>query len=135
MRKRSSVVILAAALFSASCHKAPKPVDIQAVLPNIPLPPQAQALVSQGGLDAMQFVFVSPVSPDSVVAYYRIALATGPFRLINETATGKSTAFYAEQDGPSIWVTVSPNGNDGSQVVIAGARMKARDSATAVRTP
>ena len=99
----------------------PPRLEIGAVLPNLPLPPQGQPLVREGGADAMQFLFVSPVSPDSIVDYYRNALSTGVFRLINESKTGKSTAFYAEQDGPSIWVTVSPNGSEGSQVIIAGA--------------
>ncbi len=114
--------ILAAILLLAACHKsAPKPPDIGAVLPNLPLPPQGQPLIREGGAEAMQFLFVTPVVPDSIVAYYRNALSTGGFRLINESKMGKSTAFYAEQDGPSIWVTVGPNGSDGSQVIIAGA--------------
>ena len=114
--------ILAAILLHAACSKAaPKPPDIGTVLPNLPLPPEGQPLVREGGAEAMQFLFVSPVLPDSIVAYYRTVLSTGAFRLINESKMGKSTAFYAEQDGPSIWVTVSPNGSDGSQVIIAGA--------------
>ncbi len=51
-------------------------------------------------------------------------LSEPPFHLISETKTGKMTAFYAEQSGPSIWITVAPNGNEGSQVVIAGAMEK-----------
>ena len=113
---------LAAILLLAACNKStPKPPDIGAVLPNLPLPPEGQPLVREGGAEAMQFLFVSPVSPDSIVAYYRDALSTGAFHLINESKMGKSTAFYAEQDGPSIWVTVRPNGTEGSQVIIAGA--------------
>jgi hypothetical protein len=131
----------------AACHKEkPQPVDVGAVLPNIPLPPEAQGLTRDGGTEALQFLFVSPASPDSVVHYYRTALSTGVFRLINERTVGKTTEFYAEQDGPSIWVTVSPNGNEGSQVLIAGAtdsaskvtlkgRAKLADSGTAAPLP
>jgi len=115
---------LAVALVTASgCHKpAPKPVDLSQVLPNIPLPPNAEPLIRETGTDAMQFLIVSRASPDSVVSYYRRVLSVDPFRLINERTSGKSTAFYAEQDGPSIWITVRPNGSEGSEVVIAGAR-------------
>ena len=128
MRKRQLLFVLTLASI-AGCNKSqPKPPEIGTILPNLPLPPQAQALVREGGAEAMQFLFVTPVSPDSVVAYYRDALSTGVFHLINESVTGKSTAFYAEQNGPSIWVTVSPNGSDGSQVMIAGATPK--DSVT-----
>jgi len=123
MRTRLPLAILAAALIFAGCHSGqPKAPEIGAVLPNLPLPPGGQPLVREGGADAMQFVFVSPLPPDSIDAFYRGALSSGTFRLINEQVTGKSTAFYAEQDGPSIWVTVSPNGGDGSQIVIAGAK-------------
>jgi len=147
MRTRHLFPVLATALIVAGCGKGkPKLPDIGAVLPNIPLPPEAQALVREGGSEALQFVFVSTLPPDSVNSYYRNALSTGSFRLINERVNGKSTAFYAEQDGPSIWVTVSPNGSDGTQIVIAGAKdvegrvvkppvAKSPDSGAAVALP
>ena len=62
-------------------------------------------------------------------------LASGAFRLINESRTGKTTAFYAEQDGPSIWVTVSPNGSEGSQIMIAGATDSAAKAAMKAQAP
>ena len=83
----------------------------------------------------MQFLFVSPESPDSVAAYYRTMLSTGAFHLVNEQTVGHSTALYAEQDGPSIWVTVAPNGKDGSQITIAGATDSASRSAMKARIP
>ena len=57
-----------------------------------------------------------------MASYYRKVLSTDPFRLVNERTSGRTTSFYAEQDGPSIWISVSPNGSQGSMVVIAGAR-------------
>ena len=80
---------------------------------NIPLPPDAEPLIRETGTDAIQFVMVSRASPDSVVAYYRVVLSADPFRLVNERKSGNSTAFYAEQNGPSIWITVSPQREPG----------------------
>ena len=131
--------LIPAILLLAACNKsAAKMPELGAVLPNLPLPPGGQPLVREGSSEAMQFLFVSPVSPDSIVAYYRGVLSAGEFRLINESKMGKSTAFYAEQDGPSIWVTVSPNGSDGSQIIIAGASPTdslAKAKAAKVATP
>ena len=124
MRIRLTFPLLAAVLFLAACHKAPpKAVTLGAAFKTLPLPPQGQALVAEGGTEAMQIVTVTPMRPDSVLGYYRFILSTDPFHLLNERTVGKATALYAEQDnGPPIWVTISPNGTDGSQVVLAGAK-------------
>lgn len=123
MRNRPILALFVATALLAGCHKAPKQVSLGAAFRILPLPPDAQALVKEGGVDAMQIVLVTPWRPDSVVAYYRKALSADPFHLVNERASGRSTALYAEQDnGPPIWVTVAPNGSEGSQVVIAGAK-------------
>jgi hypothetical protein len=152
MRNRLFLPPLALAVLVAGCHKSPaKQVALEAAFSTIPLPPNAQALVREGGVDAMQIVLVTPLSPDSVVAYYRKVLSAEPFHLVNERSSGKSTALYAEQEsGPPIWVTVAPNGSEGSQVVLAGAKdadhpdpnaakLKTADSVAAatlpVRTP
>lgn len=123
MRNSSTFLLIAAIATLTGCHKAaPKAAAMSSVLPLVPLPPGGQPLASQGGTDAMQIVVVSPVSPDSVANYYRDILSRDPFRLINERTTQHTTIFYAEQNGPSIWITVEPNGHDGSQVIIAGAK-------------
>ncbi len=123
MRTRPLLLPLLAIATVAGCHRrAPKPLTMAQALPNIPLPPDPQPLVRQEGVEAMALVVLSTDSPDSVESYYRRVLAADPFRLINERHSGNTTAFYAEQNGPSIWITVSPNGPSGSQVVIAGAR-------------
>lgn len=148
MRTRVFVPILALSLLAA-CHKSPpKQVALNSAFHTIPLPPDAQALVSEGGSDAMQLVLVTPMMPDAVVDFYRKTLSADPFHLVNETASGKGTALYAEQDnGPPIWVTVGPNGKEGSQVVLAGAKdpnapeadpsakVKTADSGGAVQLP
>ena len=106
----------------AACHRSPpKEPTLGQVLPNIPLPPHAQPLAREGGVDAIQFVIVSSDPPDSIAKYYRNLLSRDPFHLVNERSRGGNTQFYAEQNGPSLWITVSPNGNAGSQITIAGA--------------
>ena len=122
MRTHHVILVLATTASAAACHKAaPKQAELSQVLPNIPLPPDPEPLVRETGTNAMQFLIASRAAPDSVVAYYRRVLSVDPFRLINERTSGQTTSFYAEQNGPSIWITVSPNGTQGSLVVIAGA--------------
>lgn len=120
------VLSLTAASIGACQQKPPaaeavEPPRLEAVLPNLPLPPGGMALTTGSSKDAMQFLFASPVVVDTVVAYYRDVLAKAPYRLINEATTGGITTFYVEQDGPSMWVAVQKNGESGSLVTISGA--------------
>jgi hypothetical protein len=120
------VLSLTAASLGACQQKPPaaeavEPPRLEAVLPNIPLPPGGMALTTGSSKDAMQFLFTSPAVVDTVVAYYRDVLAKAPYRLINEATTGGVTSFYVEQDGPSMWVAVQKNGDSGSLVTISGA--------------
>ena len=117
---------LTAASLGACQQKPPaaeavEPPRLEAVLPNMPLPPGGMALTSGSSTDAMQFLFSSPAAVDTVVAYYRDVLGKPPYRLINEATTAGVTSFYVEQDGPSMWVVVQKNGESGSMVTIAGA--------------
>jgi hypothetical protein len=131
MRTRHPVTLLVVAALVAGCHKSPpKEVALSSAFRTIPLPPNAQGLVQEGGADAMQMVFVTPAKPDSILAFYRRVLSADPFHLVNERTLGHATALYAEQDnGPPIWVTLTPNGNEGTQVTLAGAKdSTSRDS-------
>jgi len=110
-----------AACQSAKPDAAPPPPAGFEVLPNLPLPPNGMPLTSQASSDAMQIFAATEVGMDSVLAYYRSVLAEPPYRLVNETTTDSITAFYVEQDGPSMWITVQRNGESGTMVVIAGA--------------
>ena len=120
--------VLAAVVLLSACHRAgPQQVTLGEAFRYLPLPANAQALVKEGGAEAMEFIFVTPTMPDSVVAYYRRVLSADPFHLINERTVGKSVALYAEQDaGPPIWVTINPNGSEGTMVTLAGAKDKDR---------
>jgi hypothetical protein len=124
MLTRTLGAVLVMTIAAAACQHH-QPVDstpaLGAVLPNIPFPPGAQPVGANSGKDATQLEFLSNEAPDSVAAYYRKKLASPPFQLVNETTTGKTTTFYAEQKGPSIWVTVEPSGTAGTRVTISGA--------------
>lgn len=127
MRYSILVVLTFAAASLGACQQKKAVADtaetprLETVLPNLPLPPNGMALTSENSKDAMQFVFASVTSADSVIAYYRDVLAKPPYRLINESTNGGVTSFYVEQDGPSMWVAVQKNGETGSMVTIAGA--------------
>jgi hypothetical protein len=96
------------------------PPPLSQVLPTLPFPPDAQPVTTQSGADATQVILVTPQSPDSVAAYYRRVLGEPPFRLVNETTSNGVISFLADQNGPSLWVTIQPNGTSGSQVTLAG---------------
>ncbi len=136
MPTRTLAALLLVTVMAAACQHH-QPVNdtpaLGAVLPNIPFPPGAQPIGSNSGKDATQLEFLSNETPDSVASYYRNLLAKPPFRLVNETTTGKTTVFYAEQNGPSIWVTVEPSGTAGTRVTIAGALQS--DSTKAAKQP
>lgn len=127
MRTQLVVALVLPALLLAGCKSekaqeaAPPPPALSQVLPNLPFPPDAQPLTTVSGADATQITLLSPHPPDSVAAYYRKLLGDPPFRLVNETTTGGVVSFFANQDGPPIWVTVQPDGKVGAKVVIAGA--------------
>ncbi|HEY4319781.1 MAG TPA: hypothetical protein VGM77_01280 [Gemmatimonadales bacterium] len=123
MRIRTALLAALAAAAVAGCHKGrnTKQADLQAVFPTLPLPPGGELLTKEAGTDAVRLILVTPVGPDSVAAYYRNTLSNDPFHLVNDRVAGKTTSLYAEREdnSPSLWVVVSPNGTDGSQVVLA----------------
>lgn len=131
------LTVAAASLGGCQEKKAVAEVDntpprLEAVLPNIPMPPGGMVLTSESSKDARRFILTSPEAVDLVVNYYREVLGKPPYRLINESQNSGVTSFYAEQDGPPLWVTVQKNGDAGSMVTIAGA---ASDSTKATPDP
>ena len=108
------------------------------VFPNLPLPPGATFVSRSGSSDALQITMYSPSEPASVVEYYRDVLSKGRWRLVSDQKKpdGK-VIFYAEQDGPPIWISVWPTTDSaGTMVQLAGAVL-AKDSVRAgtERTP
>ncbi len=128
MRIRPTVILLAAlATAAAACGKdKPHPPELNQVLPNLPLPPNAAIVSREGGEEALQFTFISGWNQDRVANYYRQTLSRGPWTLVNDTRMSDGTvALYAERNGPPLWVTIRPDSlGRGSYVTLAGARSK-----------
>lgn len=125
---RTHPILLAAVLAVGACaDKAPvveetPPPTMTEVFPNLPVPPMGQMVSREGAGNALQLVFATPTSADSVADYYRDVLARPPYELINEATTNGIISFFVEQDGPSMWVAVQGLEAGGSLVTVAGAR-------------
>lgn len=117
-----SIVTLAACQAKDAAPVEEVPVTLPEVFPNLPLPPDGQLVAREGTGSALQMTFSSPVSGDSMATYYRDVLAKPPYQLINESINDGVVAFFVEQNGPSMWVTVQGLEAGGSLVTIAGAR-------------
>jgi len=114
-------IILLAGCTSRKAEEAAPPPPLAQVLPVLPFPPDAQPVSTASGEDATQVTLTSPQSVDTVANYYRQVLGEAPFRLVNESSTGGVISFLADQDGPSLWVTIQSDGQGGSLVTLAGA--------------
>ncbi len=108
-----------------ACTEPKQPAKLSEALPNIPLPPASQLLSREGGEDAIKLRFHSDEAPDEVAKYYRTVLGKAPWKLISdEKMADGSLTLYAEQKGPSLWVTVrkADSSAAGSVVELAGAK-------------
>jgi hypothetical protein len=108
----------------AACSEPKQEATITETIPNLPLPPAAEMISREGGADALKLRFRSSMAPDSVADYYRSVFNRAPWTLVSDVKTEDGgIAMYAEQMGPSLWVTVrKAEGAAGSYVDIAGAK-------------
>lgn len=118
----ASLVALAACGDKTADAPAIETPDVTEVLPNLPLPPGGEIVSRDGGERALALIISTPSPDTAVVAHYRSVLGVAPFRLINEDSTAAGISFYAEQDGPPIWVVVRGLAAGGTLVTIAGAK-------------
>ncbi len=72
-------VLLVAGCNAKQADEASAPPPLSQVLPNLPLPPDAQAVGAASGVDATQITLASPHPVDSVASYYRKLLASPRF--------------------------------------------------------
>jgi hypothetical protein len=102
---------------------------IQQVFPNLPLPPEPEFVSRSGSEDALQLTVHSPSDIDKVTDYYRTVLSRGKWRLVSDIKSADgSTALYAEQDGPPLWVRIwKSRDTTGTMVQLSGA-VVAKDS-------
>lgn len=134
-RLTTFVVALSLAAVACGGDSKPKSPELTEVLPNIPLPPDARFVSRAGGTDAVQVTLRSPSGPDDVAAYYREVFKKSPWRLVNDAKDQQGgVVFFAEQDGPPIWVRVRNGEAGGSLVDIAGARVTRSHDSTKAKT-
>lgn len=126
------VLLVAAAVALAACSdRTPKTAKLSQTLPKLLLPPQPSFVGRSGGPDALQVTVRSGASPDEVTEYYRKALQTGGWQLVNEAKDRDgATVLFARQKGPSLWVRIqeAKDGRGGTLVELAGAVMTRADS-------
>lgn len=124
MRHPLFLLALAGLVACAEPESKP-PVDLAERISNVPIPPGAEGLGRDDGDDAVQLRFRTPLPVDTIAAYYRMALSKAPWRLVNESRMADgSVAFYAEQNGPPLWVSVRPGDGAGTLVDVAGAKVQ-----------
>jgi hypothetical protein len=100
----------------------PPPPDLTKAFRNLPLPPDPELVARSNGSDALQLTIHSPANIDEVTAFYRQVLSGEHWRLISDrTNPDGSTALYAEQDGPPLWVRIWKLGDRGTMVELTGA--------------
>jgi hypothetical protein len=110
-------------LACGSDARAPKPPELAAAFPNLPLPPAAELISQTGSADALQLTLHTPSDVDPIVEYYRSVLSTGNWRLVSDIKNPDgSVALYAEQNGPPMWARIwKPKGRSGTMVQLTGA--------------
>lgn len=132
-------IVLALSLAFTACGRdeAPESPKLAEVMPNVPLPPQATFVSRSGGADAVQLTVRSPARADVVAAYYRELFKRQGWRLVNDAKDQEgAVVFFAEQDGPPLWVRIR-NADDGrgSLVDLAGARVTQQHDAPKAGAP
>jgi hypothetical protein len=118
--------MLLAAAFLLACGsepRAPEPPPFTKAFSNLPLPPNPEFVSRSGSADALQITLRTPLDQERVTQYYRAALTRGNWRLVSDIRNSDgSTALYAEQDGPPLWVRISKlTDRPGTMVQLTGA--------------
>ena len=109
--------------------RTPEPPTFTQAFSNLPLPPNPEFVSKSGSADALQVTLRTPLDQEKVTEYYRTALTRGNWRLVSDIRNPDgSTALYAEQDGPPLWVRISKlTDRPGTMVQLTGA-VSAKDS-------
>jgi hypothetical protein len=108
----------------------PQPPEFTKAFSNLPLPPNPEFVSRSGSADALQITLRTSMDQERVADYYRTMLTKGKWRLVSDLKNPDgSTALYAEQDGPPLWVRLSKlKDRPGTLVQLTGAVVPARDS-------
>ena len=116
-------VLAGLVLACGSESRPPKPPELGAAFPNLPLPPEPELVSQTGSADALQLTLHTPSDLDHIVDYYRNALSAGNWRLVSDIKNRDgSVVLYAEQDGPPMWARIwKPKDRPGTMVQLTGA--------------
>jgi hypothetical protein len=122
--RRISLLLAVLALAACSQRDETPKARLADTFKDVPVPPGAEGVGRQSGSDAVQLLFRTRLAPTEVADYYRESLKRDPWRLISETRMPDGTlTFYAEQNGPPLWVSIRPDSTTGgSYVDLAGAK-------------
>ena len=127
---RRTLILFAICGLAACTDKPSTPpkreVLLKETLPHLPVPPGGELVSRSEGEDVLKLRFRTSSPPDSVAGFYRRLLGKPPWRLKGDTKANGTTTFYAEQNGPPLWVTIQAAGagDAGSLVDLVGARTK-----------
>ena len=131
----SALCVLLLACGSES--KPPKPPEVTAAFPSLPLPPDAEFISRAGSDDALQITLFSPVKTPIVTEYYRKVLSSKPWKLVSDVKSrDTSTVLYAEHGGRPMWVRVwSTSDGEGTMVELSGATVATQPVQAAESVP
>lgn len=84
------------------------PARTPPVLAGVPIFPSFELVDTAGTADAARVTLRIAAPPDSVMAFYRRELSKGGWRISSEVPDSGGVDFYAERDGPPLWVQIRP---------------------------
>jgi hypothetical protein len=121
---RLQLLAVALVLAMACKEDRPKMPPLSETIPELPVPPDGEAISHAGGEDALQIRFKSPQEPEAIATYYRNYFSKNNWRLVSDIKTKEGViVMYAEGTKRPLWVTITKaNGQEGSLVDIAGAK-------------
>ncbi|HEY3011860.1 MAG TPA: hypothetical protein VGJ36_03865 [Gemmatimonadales bacterium] len=120
------VYLSAAGLLLLACgseSRTPEPPALDKAFSSLPLPPDPEFVSRAGSADALQITLHSSADVARVIDYYRNVLSRGSWRLVSDLKSADgSTALYAEQNGPPLWVRIwKATDRSGTMVQLTGA--------------
>jgi len=121
---RPHLLAVALVLVFACKQDQPKMPSLSETIPELPVPPDGEAISHAGGEDALQVRFKSPEGPEEIATYYRNYFSKNRWRLVSDIKTREGViVMYAEGVKRPLWVTITKApGEDGSLIDIAGAK-------------
>lgn len=87
-----------------------------------PVPPGANRVESAGGPEAVEAVYRTSTSPDSVASFYRRWFLEHSWRIAGDTRLSDGTfVIHAEGQARPLWIMIRPDGGRTTFSVMAAA--------------